>query len=287
MAMSNREHRVDGRDIIENPCTELPELKVIGKTEIQKALPSLDIEHDPNCCNIYLGYKGSKQMQCQGKAYSLAGGEFFITPKGVDHSTGPMPISKCAHYWLRIHLGLDRAFLGDPQLESLRHSYLSSPVLHGKYNEQMLSIMRCIFDISNAQPNASQALELRLQLSLFLLKLIEITPEQNASEKGDIEHIKQHLELHIGEDLSVKDMANIMGCSTTTLTNLFLKSEGQSPADYFNRLKMERAKQLLLSSQDSVLSISQQLGYANPRYFSTVFKRYFIEPPGKFRQQKA
>lgn len=274
----------DGRDIREKPAKSIPELMLVGKTEIQKALPPLNIKADSESLNIYFGYKGSKEMECQGKLYSLSTGEFFITPPGVDHSTGPMPISKCAHYWLRINLNLTSSFLSDSSLESVRKKFKTMKVTHGRYSEQLLNSFRNIYDLSTCKQSVSRDLELRLQLCLFLLKLSECTvSNKEQSFESNLSKVKEFLKLHIGEDLSVKDMANVMGCSNTALTLLFKKCEGISPAEYFTQMKMRSAKDMLLKSSVSIKDISEQLGYANARYFSTVFKKYYLVSPGSYR----
>ena len=276
---------MDGRNIVASPCVDLPELSLVGKTEIQKALPALDIPFEPGCLNIYFGYKGSKQMQCQDKIYTLAGGEFFITPPGVNHSTGPMPISKCAHYWLRIDLRrTSKPFLGDAGLESLREQWWHCGVCHGRFSESLMVTLRTIYDLALQKSTPVRDIELRLQLSLFLLKLSESQNVNSQKNPPLLGKVKDYLRSHLGEDLSVQDMANLIGCSTTNLTTLFTKHEGISPAEFFSRLKMEEATRLLEHSTYNLRQISEQLGFANERYFSTVFKKYFLVPPGSFRK---
>ncbi|MBL4701120.1 MAG: hypothetical protein JKX85_07665 [Phycisphaeraceae bacterium] len=68
------------RDIQMHPCKGLPELMLVGRTEIEKALPKLDITPDPDCMEIYLAYKGKKSLFALGQEYELTGGDFLIIP---------------------------------------------------------------------------------------------------------------------------------------------------------------------------------------------------------------
>ncbi len=277
---------MDGRDIRQQPLTSLPELEIIGNTEIQKPLPQLDIPFATGCANIYFGYKGSKQMEAQGAYYHLNGGEYFVTPPGVTHSTGPMPISKCAHYWLRLRLDLDSPFLGDASYDEMRERLRSLPIVHGKYSDVCFHALRSIYDLATQAASPRRNLELRLQLSLFVLKLIEqIDVQEEQPDAPALSNVLDYLERHLGENLSVQDMANVAGVSPSTLQALFIKHKGMAPAEFFTRQKMDAAKKLLISGSDSVRSISEQLGYTNERYFSTVFRRYHLEPPGRFRSK--
>ena len=135
-------------------------------------------------------------------------------------------------------------------------------------------------------------LELRMQLSLFLIKLLRqidqhLLDQQQTSLPMTLAKVKAYLLEHLGEDLSVKDMANVIHCSSSNLSALFSKNEGTSPAEYFTRLKMKEAHRLLLESTHNLKEISQQLGYSNERYFSMVFKNYYHSAPGRYRKANA
>jgi AraC-like DNA-binding protein len=90
----------------------------------------------------------------------------------------------------------------------------------------------------------------------------------------------------LDEDVSVADMACIASCSISKIQEDFRKHEGLSPAECFMRLKMEEASRRLISSDCTAKEISRQLGFANERYFSTAFRRYFSVPPGTYRKQR-
>jgi YesN/AraC family two-component response regulator len=56
-------------------------------------------------------------------------------------------------------------------------------------------------------------------------------------------------------------------------------------ADYVARERVERAKEVRRSGQESVAAIARAFGYANPQYFATVFKRYTGLTPTQFRER--
>ena len=277
----------DGRDIRQTPCQQLPELEIVGNTEIQKPLPALTIPFSTDAINIYFGYKGSKQMQADGRIFELHGGEYFLTPPGIDHSTGPMPVSKCAHYWLRINIGHSSPFLGDPQCEQLRQDLAALPICHGKYSAVSFQALRSCYDLATQDTSLERNIELRLQVTLFLIKLLEqIRAQEHIPQAPQLDKVLVFLDHHIGEQISVQEMANVAGVSVSTLQQLFQKYKGLSPLEYFNRLKISAAERLLTETNHSIRSISEQLGFTNERYFSTVFRKYHTEPPGRFRQQQ-
>ena len=68
-----------------------------------------------------------------------------------------------------------------------------------------------------------------------------------------------------------------------TMFYLKLKAyTGKSPQDFIKVIRMERAAALLRSGK-SVSEVADLTGFDNPKYFSTVFKKYFGVSPSKYR----
>ncbi len=281
----------DGRDLRLQPCAQLPELVLIGRTEIQQPLPKLDVPFDPGCLNLYLGYKGSKQMQAQGRTWTLTAGECFMTPPGVDHATGPMPVSRCAHYWLRVDVSLSEPFLGSAEHEPLREALRELGIVHGRFSEALFAGVRGIYGTcasSSGQMESLRVVDVRCQLVLVLLRLVELAYAQPADLESDprMQVLLDHIDRHLGEDLSVQDLAAMAGCSVSAVQALFKRHQGLSPGEYIIRCRMRAAEQILLASDLPLRAIAERLGFADERHFSTAFRRYHGEPPGRFRTQR-
>lgn len=283
----------DGRVLHRRPCASLPELALIGQTEIQQPLPKLDVPFAPGCLNLYLGYKGSKQMQAQGRTFTLTAGEFFLTPPGVEHTTGPMPVSRCAHYWLRVDVAGTAPFLGSADHEPLRRRLRQLGVVHGRYGEALLAGVRGLFDVCAAPRSRTAAalrgVELRCQLALVLLRLLDQVDAAPGPDDGDprFQQVVAHIERHLGEDLSLQDLAAVAGCSVSAVQALFKRQAGLSPGEFVTRRRMHAAEQMLLASDLPLKAIAERLGFADERHFSTAFRRYHGQPPGRFRRDGA
>lgn len=85
---------------------------------------------------------------------------------------------------------------------------------------------------------------------------------------------------------SVREIAGRHGIEVHTLMRLFRKHLGTSPREYLIRLRMEAAKHLVGSTELSVKEIAGQLGYCNPLYFSTAFRRAFHTTPSRYRKAR-
>lgn len=90
---------------------------------------------------------------------------------------------------------------------------------------------------------------------------------------------------HIGNpQLDVQFLAAEMAMSRASLYNKMKAICAIGINDYINKIRMEKAAHLLLSSDASILEVSEQCGFSNQRYFSTVFKQLYGTTPSKYRQ---
>ncbi len=266
------------------PIAALPEVDVVAHAEIQKPQPGLAIPFRDGALNLYLGYKGAKSISVDGTHYNLAGGDFFLTPPGIRHSTPSLPMTRCAHYWLRLRLDLPRPFLGDPGLDGLRGDLRRLGVVHGRYAPGDLLALRTIHGLCAGAASPQRDLRVRLHLGLLLLQIVgHAADAPPTGSQPALERVTDHLRRHVGEDLGVAEMADIAGLSVSGLQNLFRARLGMPPAEWFTRLKLDEARRLLRETELPVREIAQRLGYASDRYFSAAFRRYFLQPPGRFR----
>ena len=90
-------------------------------------------------------------------------------------------------------------------------------------------------------------------------------------------HARMNRKLHVGE------LARLMGMSESSLAHRCRVIMKCAPARLFARLKMERAMNLLKSTDMSVKEISTYLAFDNPFHFSRAFKRAFGQPPSEIK----
>ncbi|MBR0245654.1 MAG: helix-turn-helix domain-containing protein [Bacteroidales bacterium] len=81
---------------------------------------------------------------------------------------------------------------------------------------------------------------------------------------------------------SIDDLCREVGTSRTYLYMRLKTFTGDSPQDFIRFIRMERAA-VLLRDRQPVAQVSEAVGFDNPKYFSTVFKKYFGVSPSKYR----
>lgn len=126
--------------------------------------------------------------------------------------------------------------------------------------------------------------------SLFFIILDEIlTCASCRLHNGSCELIEaaaKYIKNHYMEPLTVSELASQYGLNTRQFTYYFHKHKGLSPNEFLIEYRMRRAKDLLCTTACSVAEISACVGYADPFYFSKLFKKRIGLPPKLFRNHK-
>lgn len=102
---------------------------------------------------------------------------------------------------------------------------------------------------------------------------------------SEIKNILDFMSRHIYDNLNLEQFASYAGLSKYHFSRLFNNKTGYSPMEYYNRLKIQRACELLDTSSLSIKQISITLSYNNPYYFSEAFKRIIGCSPKSYRLQ--
>jgi AraC-like DNA-binding protein len=87
--------------------------------------------------------------------------------------------------------------------------------------------------------------------------------------------------------LSVAEHAARLGMTTAELRTAVRRGAGCSPKDYLLRIRLDRAKELLASTDLPVAAVARRVGYDDPAYFSRLFTRRVGVAPVRFRTQES
>ncbi|MBO5745680.1 MAG: AraC family transcriptional regulator [Clostridia bacterium] len=123
----------------------------------------------------------------------------------------------------------------------------------------------------------------RLELLLIKLATHCVKGQSNVSQKAkNYLFIVNTMVEHIGERLSVSDLAALCNMSVINLQKSFSYYAGVGVMEYFNRQKMRYAAELLRSGA-SVREAALSVGFQDQNYFSTVFKRITGHTPSSVK----
>lgn len=109
--------------------------------------------------------------------------------------------------------------------------------------------------------------------------------EENDNEESVpfVKEAKEYVEEHYTENLTVKEVAGIIGISSGYLSTMFNQSMGQSFVDYLNQLKINHACVYLEQNYLKVYEIAYKVGFQDEKYFTKVFKKIKGITPKEYR----
>ncbi len=126
--------------------------------------------------------------------------------------------------------------------------------------------------------------EIEVMLKEFLLRLhdlISFNPDDKNAEI--ISQMKEYIAANYQDGITLSEMARKFNLSTGHLSNLFHEETGESFSDYLNMIRLNKAKELLKTTDDKIYQIADQLGFNDAYYFSSWFKKLVGASPTTYR----
>ncbi len=122
-----------------------------------------------------------------------------------------------------------------------------------------------------------------LQLSEEINRTVDV--KAATEQRLVIAKAKDYIKEHLNDKINLKVISNHVYLSETYFSYLFKKVTGTTYIDYIQRLRMEEAKHLLITTNDKIYEIAEQIGYNDYKYFAIQFKKYVKVTPKAYRNQ--
>ena len=100
-----------------------------------------------------------------------------------------------------------------------------------------------------------------------------------------ITRVKNHIDDNCIKRLKLGDLAEVAGLSPNFLCKIFKDITGENIIDYVNRCRINKAKKLLLDTNQAVKGIAYECGFENETYFFTLFKKKEGLSPSEYRKK--
>ena len=121
---------------------------------------------------------------------------------------------------------------------------------------------------------------------LRLLALMEphLLPADGGAMDDPLRRAIDFMELHYPEKVTIPEIARIAGFNSQYFCSYFKKHTRSTPVEYLTTLRIRRAKELLRSTDLSVLEVAMQSGFENVSFFIHKFKTATGVTPGRYRR---
>lgn len=165
------------------------------------------------------------------------------------------------------------------------------PTLYKPADTFYTEVAACIDANDEIRKTFPKGYQLFLKGQLFMLFYILIEKCSNTvSEQKDsksLEKLKlilKYIENNYMHKITIADIATEVGLSQSHFMKYFKNTMGTSFIDYLNEYRLTMASRLLLSSESSILAVSEEVGYDNLSYFNRTFKRRYGMTPSAYRK---
>lgn len=128
-----------------------------------------------------------------------------------------------------------------------------------------------------------QAIQSELSSTLIENKIKKVSTSEIRCTNPLLQPAFDYIYHHKNESVNLHDMANLCHISPSYFSRVFTKETGENFSVFVPRLKVEWAKQLLETTDQSVNEISNELGFCDAGYFIKTFKKFEALTPAVYR----
>lgn len=240
----------------------------------------------------------------EGKTYNVSNGSICLINANVEHyyeikneKTGSISVKNCIFYPSLFSKNYDPSnFIAEiwHDLFPLKNTD-SNPINHihitDNTNKDYFFLMNIIeHEFTNKHPRYMSVI-VNCLTSIFI-KLFRDYFQENTTNSISLRHIELiesslfYIANNYSHDLTLNKIAQVVHLSPIYYNSLLKKYTGMSFRKYLQKLRCEKACELLETTDQTVSSIAEQIGYLDIKQFFLLFKRHTETTPLKYRQQK-
>lgn len=98
--------------------------------------------------------------------------------------------------------------------------------------------------------------------------------KKRKSYDAGIHAASEYILRNYDKNIKLADVAEYIGMSESYFSRYFKRVMGEGFSEYLNRVRIEKAKELLRERRITVAETAERVGYANANYFTQIFKSY-------------
>lgn len=117
-------------------------------------------------------------------------------------------------------------------------------------------------------------------------ELVKCVREKNERRtSGVVEQCKEYVYAHYRDKIYLDEIAEALGISSSYLSRLFKQETGTTIQDFINDVRIERAANLLIYSNETLATIAEYVNFPSQSYFGKIFKQKLHMTPKRYREQ--
>ncbi len=239
--------------------------------------------------------QGKIKLTLNGNEYVLKEGDFSFLGSGVIHGGNPQDcIYECIVF--DINILRNRGFVFDNFIKKISHNnIIVNPCITKEELENYPNLKDNLLKLFEALRDNQDFFELETVASLLMVfteiaknKLYSDSTTDKTNVELTIEPIKNTLELiqeNYSENLDLEQLAKTANLSSRYFCSLFKKVMKQTPINYLNNYRIDRAAYLIAENKKSLMEICYECGFHDYSYFIRVFRKIMKTTPKQYKKQ--
>ncbi|WP_314590009.1 AraC family transcriptional regulator [Paenibacillus terrigena] len=226
---------------------------------------------------------GNGSVVIGGRKYPAQAGMLFYIAPGVLHSFEPD--TEAPPNFLTVHFSYAWVTFNDTRLDITNEAPMlvlpSGQALKDYY--QVEDIFKKLVDTWNAKLLGYEFMTKTL-LQQLLIAIWQNTRKQdrNYAISHKVDKIIDYMRQHISKKITLTELSDMVQLSSTYISKAFKGITGYSIIEYFNKMKIDQAKELILEGDKKIKEVAEAVGFTDEFYFSRIFKRMEGMSPSEF-----
>jgi AraC-like DNA-binding protein len=223
--------------------------------------------------------QGIFESATHGKV-KIKGGEALLLFPGEWHRYKPNPQTGWDECWIGFDGSIPRQLLDKKTFRPAAPVF--TPDDHGNALQELY--LRAIETLEHEPAGHPQILAgIAYQMLALLHALSRSSGKKTTQNDLTVRLLKIAITDHLAEKIDWNEAAKSLGVSYSTMRHVFRKHTGLSPHQYQIQQRLNKARLLLNSTDDSLKTIALSVGFECPFHFAHLFKRKTGRSPGDWR----
>ena len=231
--------------------------------------------------------KGSGRFHYQGKIIDLQAGDLFLLKPNELTFYQADSQNPWSYYWLGITGAKAEDYFKHSQI--IEDCYIKTA--HSQLTKTIeTTIEDLVYFAEKTKSDQLSQLHILGQLYELMFHLGTIAYKETTNNPSPSQQLYLDCKKIIDTQypnphLSIQQIAADLSVHRSYLTTVFKEYQNSAPKEYLHKVRMERGKKLLETTNQPVKFIAYSVGFSDPLYFSKAFKNYFHSTPSKIRSK--
>ena len=284
-------------DFFADGCCPIALRTIRGDAAMQHEGDLTDVRHTHDFAELIFITRGGGRHWIDGETYPVSSGDVFLIQGNTEH-----------YFQERHNLGMYNIMFDDIYLKAHLHSLRSMPGFNAFFlfeptcrrshkfrsrlhigPEELFRAEGMLRQMESESRAATPGIDLVLLakvLEIFVFLSREYSKEKNPMARSlfRLGEVISRLENEYLRRWSIAELSHIAAMAPSTLLPVFRKATGRSPIEYLLEVRLSKAAERLLQTDDPISEVAAACGFPDSNYFSRCFRRRYNCSPREYRR---